>query len=84
MMTQKSKPFIRCFYFFDCANQTNVPQLETRYFDAVKSMLKQMQCVEYDSIKMPKATSDGFWVPVSHIVDICSRVTGKLLNFLID
>jgi len=44
-MTRKILHFLfDFFHLFDCSNQTSYLELETRYFDSVKHILKQMQC----------------------------------------
>ena len=35
--------FIHFFHFFDCSNEMSITSV-TRYFDSVKSILKQMEC----------------------------------------
>jgi len=40
--TKNLKLFIQFFHFFDCSNKTSITS--ERYFDTVKSILKQMQC----------------------------------------
>jgi len=43
--TKNLKPFIRIFNFFDCSVIKHVQlQLQRKYFDSVKCILKQVQC----------------------------------------
>src|SRR6218665_23525 len=46
--TKDLKLFIRIFHFFDCSN-------ETRYFDSVKCILKQMHCRKCPNKKPKKS-----------------------------
>jgi len=66
-MTQQILNFLFDFFTFLTVLIKGVQlQLETRYFDTVKSILKQMQCRIWFN-KKPKSTSDGFWTPVSQL-----------------
>jgi len=67
MLTQKILNFLFEFLTFLIVLIKQVQlQLETRYFDSLKCILKQMQCRIWPN-KKPKTTSDGFWAPVSQI-----------------
>ena len=66
--TRDFKIFIRIFHFFDCFNQTSITtvRLQTRYFDSVKRILKQIHCRMRLNKKSQKRQATGF-DPLCHI-----------------
>ena len=55
--------FITAHFVHHCTLEQAL--LEGRYFDSIKSILKQMQCRIWMN-KKPGTTSDEFWAPGSH------------------
>ena len=71
----KNLKLVRIFNFFDCSNQTGTTLIiETRYFDYVKCILKQMQCRIYDRIESQKA-------PVSKIATAPFGIELQLFSY---